>query len=380
MSAELTIHQGDALTVLRTLPADSVQCCVTSPPYWGLRDYGTGLWEGGSSECEHTPDPHDQCRCGAKRIDQQIGLEKTPALFVDKLREVFSEVRRCLKPDGTCWINLGDGYSSDCGGYDVAGNTIARSTRAAVPRHRVSGQSKCGLPPKNLLGMPWRVALALQEDGWYLRADIIWHKPNPMPESVTDRPTKSHEYVFLLTKNEHYYYDAESIKEPVSELTNARASKAAIQSILAKRAAGDNTLLSNPRFAGVTPKVYGGNGVGFGHGDSFEKRVRGRVKSASSLSQAMVCPVQTRNKRSVWTIPTFAYPEAHFATYPPALVSLCLQAGSRPGDTILDPFGGSGTTGEVALGLGRSAVLIELSEVYCEFIRQRCSVTTGFAL
>ncbi len=376
----LTVLIGDAIEQLRTLPNESVQCCVTSPPYWGLRDYGTGAWEGGNEGCDHITKTADDrlmlgsdgklgknctswtsrdstvkngwdCgKCGAKRIDSQIGLEKTPEEYVRKMLEVFREVRRVLRKDGTCWVNLGDAYahSGACGG----GSPLSSPTDGRIgdqsPRGRkddriaqlkTGGTLPPGLKPKDLCGIPWRVAFALQADGWWLRSDIIWAKPNPMPESVTDRPTKSHEYLFLLAKSANYFYDAEAIKEQVVREWDSSN--------------GGN----------LSP-----NGI---HKANGEMRERG--------GEYPVCN-GNRNKRSVWTVATAPYPEAHFATYPPDLIKPCILAGTRVGDTVLDPFAGSGTTGMVALELGRRAVLIELNPAYVKLIKQRCDVTLGLAL
>ncbi len=364
----LTVLTGDAIEQLRTLEDESVQCCVTSPPYWGLRDYGTAAWEGGDDGCDHLglpmrtnnkpsnqfstfhggtsratePWKHGICgKCGATRIDSQLGLEKTPEEYVANMVEVFREVRRMLRKDGTLWLNLGDSYAgSGKGAWDNKDGgrkevyiPDADSPQALLPK------VPPGLKPKDLCGIPWMVAFALRADGWWLRSDIIWAKPNPMPESVTDRPTKSHEYLFLLTKSASYFYDAEAIKEQAEYRDDARPF-------------GD----------------AGGNR----HGDEGSTYKPGR--------EAFRAFTMTRNKRSVWTVATAPYPEAHFATYPPDLIKPCILAGTRVGDTVLDPFAGSGTTGMVALELGRKAVLIELNPKYCDLIRERCDVTPGLQL
>jgi site-specific DNA-methyltransferase (adenine-specific) len=365
----IRILTGDALATLRSLPAESVHCVVTSPPYYGLRDYGTA---------------------------GQIGLEASPAAYVDALVAVFREVRRVLRDDGTCWVNLGDSY---------AGATIV-SWRAGnlLKNNGVSNRDGlgaiAGYKPKDLLGIPWTIAFALRDDGWYLRQDIIWAKPNPMPESVTDRCTKAHEYIFLLSKSARYYYDAAAISEVASENTHARGN-------------GQASGGSDPRFV-------------HSHVASYSQSVgRGAV-------------LETRNRRSVWTIASEPFAEAHFATYPPALVEPCILAGTsergvcaacgapwvrvvertltRPGvtggatpydsnrpdgmtlraggfgggsttttgwqpscacnaatvpATVLDPFAGAGTTGLVADRLGRHAVLIELNPSYAAMARRR---------
>ncbi len=354
----LTVLTGDALEQLRTLPDESVQCCVTSPPYWGLRDYGTAAWEGGNDFCDHKipatggnplqgankgnnnfeamPFKSQCLKCGAKRIDSQLGLEKTPEEYVAKMVDVFREVRRVLRRDGTLWLNLGSSYAQERGGRSE-GSHGGGVGRAEAPNNG-SVKPPCGFKAKDLVPIPWMVAMALQADGWWLRSDIIWAKPNPMPESVTDRPTKSHEYLFLLTKSANYFYDAEAIKERGVQKDMDRPR--------------NGRVIGNPSI-----EVRGGNsGVMLGVG------------------------TENRNKRSVWTIPTHSYPESHFATYPPDLIKPCIMAGSRVGDTILDPFAGSGTTGMVALELGRKAVLIELNPKYCKLIHQRCNVTMGLAL
>tara|TARA_R100001594_G_scaffold19661_4_gene38290 strand:+ start:1060 stop:2187 length:1128 start_codon:yes stop_codon:yes gene_type:complete len=345
----VTLHLAKA----KSLPIEdkSVHTVVTSPPYWGLRDYGTATWEGGDEECDHTVShwsdnlkPHvdrpfrgdrSSClKCGAKRIDLQIGLETTPEEYCASMVAVFREVRRVLRDDGTVWLNLGDSYSSGSRttttNDSFRGDTLVNTTRTPVVK---------GIKPKDLVGIPWRVAFALQEDGWYLRSDIIWSKPNPMPESVTDRPTKAHEYVFLLTKQAKYYYDADAIRE-----TNG------------KESSWDN---------------YGGKGfINHPTGDA-----RHQVDLAEGMSQRMVKPNTThpngRNKRSVWEISTQPYAEAHFATYPEKLVEPCILAGCPAGGTVLDPFVGSGTTLAVAQRLGRKGVGTDINDEYLKLAKQR---------
>ena len=286
---------GDATETLRTLPDQSVHCCVTSPPYFGLRDYGR---------------------------DGQIGLEETPEAFVESLVEVFREVRRVLRDDGTVWLNLGDSYNGVGRGYKANGMQVAArsSTQRTVP----------GLKPKDLIGIPWRVAFALQADGWYLRQDIIWHKPNPMPESVRDRCTKAHEYVFLLSKSPRYYFDAEAVKE---------------DSVSAK-----NDRTPAPRGSEAYANASGVNG----QAQLFTRKNDG-----------------TRNRRSVWTITAKPYKGAHFATFPPDLIEPCILAGCPEGGTVLDPFGGSGTTAGVANAHGRQAILCELNPEYAALAEDR---------
>jgi len=297
------IYCGDSLEILRTLPDTSAQCCVTSPPYWGLRDYGH---------------------------DGQIGLEETPEQYVSRLVAVFAEVRRVLADDGVLWLNLGDSYAGSSMFGGVGSGTLAGTQQGAMKGgqdQRFRGHRRSGLKPKDLVGIPWRVAFALQADGWYLRSDTIWHKPNPMPESVRDRPTKGHEYVFLMSKSTRYFYDADSIRETsiTGDLNSPRGSK------------------------GVLGPMNGGL-----RGDS-DKGYSGK----------------TRNARSVWTIPTQPYPGAHFAVMPPALADRCIRAGSRVGDVVLDPFAGAGTTGMVARRLQRRFVGIELNPTFAEMARHR---------
>ena len=406
----IDIKIGDCREVLKTLPDKHFQTCVTSPPYYGLRDYGTATWVGGSKNCSHIGAPlgnnrnfideggrgsnkaslstGDCIKCGAKRVDSQIGLEETPEQFVESLVNVFREVKRVLKDDGTLWLNLGDSYSS--GGRTTTTNqTVRGNTDYGVTRP----PPIVGIKPKDLIGIPWRVAFALQADGWYLRQDIIWHKPNPMPESVQDRCTKAHEYIFLLSKSPYYYYDNVAIKEEAQDWgTRDR-----------------------------TNGKYHNEGTGLNPHTGLEKSY------------------ETRNKRSVWTVNTKPYKEAHFAVFPTDLIEPAILAGSsekicsgcgkayrremvttdvpdrtvrdhmvgvipkrdKPTrmnsknmlslkkddrgfvkqcdcdtdkteqDRVLDPFGGSGTTALVADRHNRDATVIELNESYIEIARNR---------
>lgn len=288
---------GDAIEKLSTLPAKSVHTCVTSPPYWGLRDYG---------------------------VAGQLGLEKTPDEYVASMVNVFRGVRRVLRDDGTLWLNLGDSYVGQKGS---GGKTAKQSTNAGAFHSGHSGHS--GLAAKNLVGIPWRVAFALQADGWYLRSDIIWHKPNPMPESVTDRPTKAHEYLFLFAKSRDYYFDSEAIREPA-------------------------------KFPGG-PGNKKPNRIDDGSNKYFRTR-----KNLHTIG-----PRDTRNCRSVWTITTKAFKGAHFATFPQDLIEPCIKAGCPHGGTVLDPFFGAGTTGVVASRLGRDYIGIELNPTYAAMATER---------
>jgi DNA modification methylase len=315
---KVNIREGDCLDVLPTMQAGSVNCCVTSPPYFGLRDYGN---------------------------DEQIGLEETPEAFVESLVNVFSEVKRVLADDGTLWLNLGDSYFSDTKG---SGGKSAKQDRNKGSRHTTKKIKRTnGIKPKQLLGIPWRVAFALQQDGWYLRQDIIWSKPNPMPESVTDRCTKAHEYIFLLSKKPKYFYDAEAIAEPFKHKDMQVEAK----------------LRKAPGRLGVSNYSNG----------SGRNDAGGYTGGMGFASQSETC-----NKRSVWEVATQPYSGAHFATFPPKLIKPCILAGCPVGGTVLDPFGGGGTTGMVALELGRSAELIELNPDYVEIIKGRTNVTPGF--
>jgi DNA modification methylase len=427
--------QGDVLDRLRELPDESVHCVVTSPPYWGLRDYGTASWQGGDSDCNHRTggqvnqtkdrgtgrdgvyssgvrpgsDSSTCSDCGAKRIDQQIGLEATPQEFVAKLVSVFREVRRVLRKDGTAWVNMGDSYAGYHGNKNSPIPTSATNGWTNGTNENMRGDRRpqdIGLKPKDLCGIPWRLAFALQDDGWWLRQDLIWSKPNPMPESVTDRCTKAHEYIFLLTKSARYYYDAEAIKEPAI-------------------------------YAGDLKTTNGADGM---------LRTDGRTREG--FQRGVIVP-ETRNKRSVWEITTEPYAEAHFATFPTKLVEPCILAGTsekgcceicgaswerivektggttgtswhnhendmargmRGGDggtntaaagmkdykvqtlgwqpscmcgpittncTVLDPFNGSGTTGIVALANRCHYIGIDLNPEYLAMAERRLQAATA---
>jgi len=339
------IIPGDCIEGLRTLPDASVHCCVTSPPYWGLRDYGH---------------------------EGQVGLEATPEAYVARMVEVFREVRRVLRDDGTAWVNLGDSYFGG-GGYapnapcnqrraegESWGAMNAFSVREGEARKKARpGYTPPGLKAKDLVGIPWRVAFALQADGWWLRQDIVWHKPNPMPESVRDRCTKAHEYVFLLTKSERYFYDAEAISEPVAVSTTTRLS----QPSLPLQGGSDRVPgKTNGPMKAVGPR-FGGNKFG----DSDDPKHATKSGNVYQIPDAN----GRRNRRSVWTVTTKPYSGAHFATMPPDLVEPCILAGCPEGGTVLDPFAGSGTTLAVAAELGRSGIGCELNPEYIELAERR---------
>jgi len=330
------ILEGDALAVLKTLPPESVHCCVTSPPYFGLRDYGH---------------------------PSQLGLESNPTEYVSNMVQVFGLVRELLVDDGVLWLNLGDSYNAaGRGGHGTRQGYKQGSNRASATNADNCRPSVEWLKPKDLIGIPWRVAFALQADGWYLRQDIIWAKPNPMPESVTDRCTKSHEYVFLLTKSERYYYDHEAIKEPVTLSTIARLSQDVEGQAGSDRVPGKTN--GNMKAVGK-----GGKNAFRGQGH-FREGATGPANREGRDMQD-VGRGDTRNKRSVWTVATQPYADAHFATYPPKLIEPCILAGCPKGGVVLDPFFGSGTTGLVAERLGRDCIGIELNPAYAVIARNR---------
>lgn len=339
------IITGDCRDTLRLLPDQSVHCVVTSPPYFGLRDYG---------------------------VAGQIGLEPTPEDFVAEMVDVFREVRRVLRNDGTLWLNLGDSYAGSLGAQS-RGNTTGEpkstitgasmlSARQIIAHpkgktHTGSLKNTPGLKPKDLIGIPWRVAFALQTDGWYLRSDIIWHKPNPMPESVTDRPTSAHEHIFLLSKSERYFYDADAIAEEGSNTSHGGA----------------------PTDAGPKTQGIRRDGGVLGIAATRKRGVPPRHSQYASSDQSGLDDVQRgrRNKRNVWTVATRPFREAHFATFPPDLIEPCILAGCPAVGTVLDPFGGAGTTGLVADRCGRDAILMELNPEYAAMTERRISKDAG---
>lgn len=388
------IHCGDALAVLRKMPEASVHCCVTSPPYWGLRDYGTAKWSGGLPDCDHVYNHGTQgktgqradrtftaqavyrgvCRkCGAERVDQQLGLERTYPEYVERLVGILEEVRRVLRTDGVMWLNLGDSYATgagmvgECPGGGEQGErwkgfrgdhpVDKKRNGASIPIGPMTQANRLpqpGLKPKDLCGIPWRVAFALQDAGWWLRSDIIWAKPAPMPESVTDRPTRSHEYIFLLSRSERYFYDSEAIKEPAAFLGPNGAQKSPYAQGFGRRTPEEEQErrdVKRNRVSGV---------------------VHGNLPGRDDADRACNNPDQlTRNKRDVWTVNTDPFPEAHFATFPPALILPCVLAGCPVGGTVLDPFSGAATTGVVAQKNSRNFIGIELNPEYVAMSERR---------
>jgi DNA modification methylase len=369
----MSLIRGDARQI--PLRDGVVQTVVTSPPYWGLRDYGTARWEGGDPACDHKTGRNARndgnrngedgfagnrnleghadmgaiyfrvsCgRCGAKRIDAQLGLEPTPEEYVANMVAVFREVRRVLRDDGTVWLNLGDSYATGTSKPSTNSPSVDVGywrSQDGMGRRRIDGR-ECGLKPKDLVGIPWMLAFALRADGWYLRSDIIWAKPNPMPESVTDRPTKAHEYIFLLAKSERYFYDADAIREPH-----------------------------------LGPPPSGGRSAHGYEERKWSDRTDGLARPPMTMRDREYNPAG-RNRRSVWTINPQPYSGAHFATFPEKLVEPCILAGSRAGDLVCDPFIGSGTVGVVATRLMRRWVGVDLS--YQSLSRERTR-QRGFAL
>ena len=308
MQTDIILNR-DCLEALRELPENSVHCCVTSPPYYALRDYGK---------------------------DGQIGREDTPEDYVARLTSVFREVRRVLTPDGTCWLNIGDTYCGKGNQGDAVDPKYpnGRTGQVVALNHKVEGCKS-----KDLIGIPWMLAFALRGDGWYLRADIIWAKNNPMPESVKDRPTRCYEHVFLLSKSRRYFYDARAVAEPVAASTPARMRRS-----------------------------FGGNHK---YSDSIPGQRHQAINNHRPNGYAEAEIPQLRNRRDVWQINTVPYKGGHFAAFPPKLAETCILAGCPAGGIVLDPFFGSGTTGAVAKQLGRRYIGIELNPEYCELARQR---------
>lgn len=391
---KIDIMQGDSLTVLRTLPTESVHCCVTSPPYWGLRDYGTAKWEGGSQDCNHSESSPSRTaasvasstlgggkscvhrshqfkgnclRCGAVRIDMQGGLEPTLGEHLAWLVEVFGEVRRVLRRDGTLWLNYGDAYASAPNGRSAADTKAAGNddrTFRDKPISTVGGTLK----PKDRMLLPARIAIALQDDGWWVRDEIIWHKPNPMPSSVKDRTTPAHEMIYMLSKLPRYWFDAEAYAEPIAEASKKRYAQKGIneQKGGPRQDAWENGEAGQAKSRRPNEIVQ-----------ALAKKVHDNRITVQEGWAAMAADATTRNRRSVWRVPTKPCPEAHFATFPPDLIEPCILAGCPWGGTVLDPFGGAGTTGLVAEKNGRNAILIELNPEYINIAKRRLGISAA---
>lgn len=334
----VTLLEGDCIETLKTLPDCSVQCCITSPPYYGLRDYGT---------------------------DGQIGLEETPDAYIEKLTAVFHETHRVLKNDGTLWLNLGDSYNGSGGPGSQYDTKASKSYKGDFKKFYNPNRNISNLKPKDLIGIPWAVAFALRTDGWWLRQDIVWYKPNAMCESVKDRCTKSHEYIFLLTKNAKYFINMTEIEELAAydgrKDTVMKGSNKYKNGFILSQNPQTLSVRGHERWKFVDVKKFGKTG----------EKHSGYNNPNGSLRVKMQGLVAVRNKRDVWIINTKPYKGAHFATFPPELPRLCILAGSKPGDIVLDPFNGSGTTGEVAVSLGRNYIGCELNPQYIELTKQR---------
>jgi len=347
----LTVYHGDCKAVMAEMEPESVHCVVTSPPYWGLRDYGT---------------------------PGQLGLEPTPEEYVANLVAVFREVRRVLRADGTVWLNLGDSYTS--GGRKTRDPGQSKIHPALENWTGGRADNPAGLKPKDLVGIPWRVAFALQADGWYLRSDIIWSKPNPMPESVTDRPTKSHEYIFLLSKSPRYYFDADAVAEGVTDSTVARLSQPTLDSQAGSDRVPGKTNGPMKAVGKLTGGAYSPPGQA-PHSNARSDHMNGTPRNDGDRWRTIdggVAERGSRNIRTVWTVATQPYAGAHFATFPPKLIEPCIKAGCPEGGIVLDPFAGSGTTGMVAQFLSRRAVLIDLSLDYLgQLMRRNADIPLG---
>lgn len=383
------VYLGNAIDIIRTFPDESIDCVVTSPPYYGLRDYGTGHWEGGDPNCDHeaarrktrfdykldekqasskgtdVKSYEKVCPlCGAVRVDEQIGLEETPEEYIDRLVELFREIKRCLKKEGTIWVNIGDSYLG--GGWRNAEfnehsgeiQKGSKGTYCGMTMPNLKGYVN-GYKPKDLIGIPWMLAFALRADGWYLRQDIIWHKPNPMPESVTDRCTKSHEYIFLLSKSKDYYFDYEAIQEDAVTQADPRIGRREEYNGIRDGESGNGqrafvSLKTKPRTKNCQ---YDGQAP-----NSMHLRPEMGLKDEQYV---------VRNKRDVWSVPVRPNKETHFATYPESLIVPCIKAGTKEGGIVLDPFMGSGTTGIVARKLNRNFVGTELNPEYQKMAERR---------
>jgi len=397
--SDFNIIVGDCLKTLKELPSESVQCIITSPPYYGLRDYGTGHWEGGDPNCNHYRDSKFSdnditghktmgemgeavgdaiykrvCpKCGAIRIDEQIGLEETPEEYVNKLVEVFREAKRVLKNDGTLWLNLGDSYAGGAGRWGKENNMSEKESTNKGALLSTSKWEHKTIKPKDLIGIPWMVAFALRADGWWLRQDIIFSKLNPMPESVKDRCTKAHEYIFLLSKSPNYLFNYEAIQEVATGYDGGK----------------DTMLKGSPKYVGqnIMPNNNEQSMAKNGHERWKFKNLEYDGQSPNTMHKLRAegfadkvytkeedgIMVPVRNKRDVWNISLVPYKGAHFATYPIKLIEPCVLAGSNVGDTILDPFNGAGTTGICALMHERKYIGLELNPKYAELSYARYS-------
>lgn len=325
------ILTGNAVEILKGIETESINCCITSPPYYNLRDYG---------------------------VDGQIGLETSPDEYISKLTGVFREVRRVLKKDGTLWVVIGDSYAGSGKGKNDT-HTTNKGNKGSKNNSALQGNFRSAeIKPKDLIGIPWLLAFALRNDGWYLRQDIIWQKPNAMPESVKDRCTRSHEYIFLLSKSRKYYYDSEAISEPIT----GSSTKRYLQNIEAQKGSDRQPGKTNGKMKAVLPR-FGGEKYADGSKEN-------RTKSGNTY-----IPALRRNKRDVWTISTASFKGAHFAVFPEKLIEPCVLAGCPNGGTVLDPFCGSGTTGVVAVKNGREFIGIELNPEYVTIASERMEST-----
>ena len=391
---------GNSIDVLKTLPDESVNCCITSPPYYGLRDYGTGEWVGGDPQCPHyrtskvsdsTTTGHSRMAevgeavgdaiyksvcplCGAVREDKQIGLEESPEVYIQRLVDVFREVKRVLKDDGTLWVNIGDSYNSTASGnhdnWSEKQSSNNGSLSQTYSKHLVDNCKQ-----KDLIGIPWMLAFALRQDGWYLRQDIIWAKPNPMPESVKDRCTRSHEYIFLLSKSPKYFYDYEAIQEVATgydgrQDTLLKGSKKYSEDGYFPSGTHTNSLASGKHErwkwkSGSKNLEYDGQMPNTMH----KRRIIGETD--------VVYPV--RNKRDVWTVPLHPYFGAHFATFPENLIEPCVLAGCPVNGVVMDIFNGSGTTGLVSMKNGRNYIGIDLNQKFIDMTIDRFEKFEGIS-
>jgi len=342
------IHNLNCIEGLKLLPDNCVDCCVTSPPYFGLRDYGT---------------------------EEQIGMEQTPDEFVDKLLQVFTEVKRVLKPEGTLWLNLGDSYNGYQANVTRGGKLSGQNQHARQFKESGYGLAVKNLKPKDLIGVPWMVAFALRANGWYLRQDIIWHKPNPMPESVTDRCTKSHEYIFLMSKSQKYYYDADSIKPPLTASTINRVKQDVSNQTGSERVPGKTNGNMKAVVKGAT---FGGNkGRNY---TPLPDDPNFRNGSEQWGREYQISEDGKANKKSVWTVTTKPFRGAHFATFPEDLIVDCIKAGCPVGGVVLDPFMGAGTTAMVSRKLDRNYIGFELNKDYISIANKRLHDELGFFL